>query len=114
MRLVLKWEDIKGNKYVLGILEKNATKYMFNLNDEGYKEALKNGCAGIGILGKESQEADVLFQFFRERIPGKENPRLKLFMQRFDLEEYDDMELLRRSKAIVNTDRFYLEEKIEK
>lgn len=110
MSLVLKWEDIKGNEYSLGLLDKKENKYIFILKEEEYKKALKNGCAGIGLLGIESQESNELFQFFRERIPGKESPRLNLFMGMFGLEEYDEMELLKRSEARVTTDRFFVEE----
>jgi len=109
MSLALKWKDIKENEYSLGILDKKESEYIFILNKEDYGKALKNGCGGIGLLGTESQKSDVLFQFFRERIPGKESPRLNLIMEMFGLEEYDEMELLEKTKGILATDRYYVE-----
>ena len=109
MKLCLLWKDIDGNVYKLGTLSKDE-KYIFILDKEEYQNAMKNGCAGIGNLVKENQESDTLFQFFKERIPGKESPRLKIFLNLFNLEYYDDMELLRRSEGRVTTDRFFLKE----
>ena len=109
MILFLYWKDIEGNIYRLGTLIK-AEKYKFILNDEEYKKAMKNGCSGIGNLAKENDESDVLYQFFRERIPSKDSPRLEKFLKLFNIETYDDMELLKKSKGIVATDRFFIEE----
>lgn len=110
MKMNLYWKDIDGNTYNIGTLLKE-NKYIFLLNDKKYKKALQNGCAGIGNLGQGKQESEQLFQFFKERIPGKDSPRLKKFLEIFDMEDYDECELLRRSKAKVITDRFFLEEK---
>lgn len=113
MKINLYWKDIEGNIYNIGTLSKE-NKYSFSLNKEEYKLALKNGCAGIGNLGIGNQESDILFQFFKERIPGKDSPRAKKVLEIFDMETYDEMELLKRSKAKVVTDRFFLEEVSEK
>lgn len=109
MKMNLYWKDIDGNIYNIGTLLKG-NKYIFLLNDEEYKKAQQNGCAGIGNLGNGNQESEQLFQFFKERIPGKDSPRLKKILEIFNMETYDEFELLRRSKAKVITDRFFLEE----
>lgn len=110
MKLCLYWKDIENNTYSLGTLSKDNNNYFFILNIEEYEKALRNGCPGIGNLGKGNQKSDQLFQFFRERIPGKDNPRVKEVLKMFKMESYDDMELLKRSKGMVNTDRFHLKE----
>lgn len=109
MKLFLYWKDIEGKIYKLGTLIKDE-KYFFILNQEEYEKALKNGCAGIGNLAMKNQESDVLFQFFRERIPGKDSPRLNNFLEFFNMDNYDEMELLKRSRGKVATDRFFIEQ----
>lgn len=108
MNLFLYWKDIEGNTYKIGALLKEE-KYIFILNKAEYKKALENGCAGIGNLSIGNQESEILFQFFRERIPNRNSPRLKKVLEMFNMEEYDEMELLKRSKGKVVTDRFFLE-----
>ena len=110
MKLYLYWKDVEGNTYNIGLLSKEDKEYVFILNKEEYNKALINGCSGIGSLGVGNQKSDKLFQFFKERIPGKESPRLKRFMEIYKMENYDEIEILKRSRAITNTDRFFLQE----
>jgi len=110
MKLYLYWKDVEGNSYNIGILSKENNEYEFILNKEEYNNALINGCSGIGNLGTENQKSEKLFQFFKERIPGKDSPRLNKVLEIYKMKNYDEMELLKRSGAIVNTDRFFLQE----
>jgi len=111
MVLKLYWKDLEGEVYVLGELHKEEGLYYFNINEEELKKAIKKGCFGIGeinLLYKE-HKSDKLFDFFKRRIPSKDNINIEEILRQLEMEEYDEMELLKRTKGILNTDRYYLE-----
>ncbi len=111
MDLFLKWK--KGEeKFTLGKLSKNENKYFFEIDKEGFKNAVLNGCIGIpGFeLGKTSFESDELFKFFRNRIVSKEADNIEGVLAKYNLSKYDDMELLKATKAKLNGDNYFVEE----
>ena len=112
MKLKLYWTDALENKYMLGILYYEDSKYYFEINDEGLKDAINHGCFGIGELNLayNKHSSDKLFQFFERRIPSKDNTDIEKILEELDIKEYNEMELLKKTKGILNTDRYYLEE----
>ncbi|MCL2355208.1 MAG: HipA N-terminal domain-containing protein [Oscillospiraceae bacterium] len=110
MKLKLIWMDTKDNTYELGILENKDDKYYFTIQYENLKQATRNGCLGIGALDLSETffESDELFDFFKERIPEEDHPRLEVWMQKFNLGEYNEMELLKATGAMIATDRYYM------
>ncbi len=111
MDLFLKWK--KNEKvFTLGKISKNENKYFFEINKEGFKEAVKNGCIGIlGFeLGQTHFESDELFKFFKTRIVSEHDKNIKDILAMYNLSEYDDMELLRITKAKLHTDNYFVEE----
>mgnify|MGYP003306225186 CR=1 FL=1 len=111
-RLYLKWKDFNNNIYTLATLYKYENYYYLMIDREGITTAKKNGCAGIGTLdtneaGYKSKE---LFGFFKNRILPKDSESLNKFLNKYNLEEYDEMKLLKATKGILGTDRYYLEE----
>ena len=111
MDLFLKWK--KGEEiFTLGKLSKNENKYFFEINKEGFKNAVLNGCIGIpGFeLGKTSFESDELFKFFRNRIVSKDSDNIEGVLAKYNLSKYDDMELLKATKAKLNGDNYFVEE----
>ena len=111
MDLFLKWKK-NENVFVLGKLSKNENKYFFEINKEGFRNAVQNGCIGIpGFeLGPVSFESDELFRFFRNRIVAKDNENIDGILAKYNLSEYDDMELLKVTKAKLNSDKYFVEE----
>ena len=107
----LNWEDKDGNKYILGNLYKKENYYYFEKNDEGLQLAMNHGCFGIGSmdLTKDIIKSEKLFSFFRNRIPSIDNPDIKEILKSYNLEEYDEMELLKRTHGSLLTDKYYLE-----
>ncbi len=106
------WNDIKNNKYLLGNLYKKEEFYYFEINENGLKQALRHGCFGIGkinILEKVSKSKE-LFDFFKNRIPQKDSPNIEDFLEKINLTQYDEFEILKKTKARLLTDRYYLEE----
>ena len=110
MILNLYWKDIEGNSYRLGKLYKT-DKYYFDIDREELKKATHKGCFGIGEINilEDNHSSDTLFEFFKNRIP-ENSPEVLEF---FGLDEYDEMEILKYTRAELNTDRYYVEESRE-
>jgi len=111
MILNLFWKDNDKNTYLLGKLYKKDKKYCFDIDEQGLKEATHKGCFGIGELNLlyKYHESEELFDFFKRRIPSKNNPNIEEILKEVDMLEYDEMELLQKTKGILNTDKYFLE-----
>ncbi len=110
-RLYLKWKDVNDNVYTIATLYKYEEYYYLMIHKEAVERAMKNGCAGIGNIdineaGYKSKE---LFPFFKNRIPDKNNEFINNFLKEHNLQEYDEMEILKKTKGLLGTDRYYLE-----
>lgn len=112
MHLMLKWKSKRDNIYQLGILSKENNKYIFKIDEEQLKKAIKDGCMGIGHFNllKNIEVSDELFDFFRYRIVGKDSPKLQELLRKYNLEKYDDMEILKITQAKSANDRYWVEE----
>ncbi len=110
--LKLYWMDTKDNKYILGDLYKDNDQYVFEINQQGLKEATNNGCFGIGELNLlySKHVSDTLFDFFKRRIPSENDVNINEILAELQMDKYDEMELLRRTKGQMFTDRYFLEE----
>lgn len=110
MILKLYWKDKKKNDYHLANLKKENDLYILDINERELKEAIKHGCYGIGNIDFLSNhyESKELFEFFKERIPSKDYPRINEFLKRYNLKEYDDMMLLSKTNGYTNNDRYYI------
>lgn len=111
MDLFLKWK--KSDKvFILGKLSKRENKYFFEIDKDGFKNAVLNGCIGIpGFeLGKYSFESNELFKFFRNRIISKDAKNINDVLSKYNMAQYDDMYLLKVTKAKLNTDNYFVEE----
>lgn len=115
MILALKWKDKDGISYKLGELSKDNNTYYFSINEQNLKEAIKHGCMGIGSfdLLKNTYIANNLFTFFKNRIPSKDNSDIEEILKEYNIDFYDEMELLKKTKARKMKDRYFIEE-IEK
>lgn len=111
MDLFLKWKK-NENVFTLGKLSKNENKYFFEINKDGFKNAVLNGCIGIPgfALGQTSFESDELFKFFKNRIVSADAENIEGILEKYNLDKYDDMELLKATKAKLNTDHYFVEE----
>jgi len=106
------WSDINDNKYLLGELNKDDGYYYFEINEDGLKMALRQGCFGIGRINilEKINKSEELFDFFKNRIPPKDNQDIDRFLKSIGLEEYDEYEILKRTGARLVTDRYFLED----
>lgn len=105
------WEDKDGNKYILGTLYKKDNYYYFEKNNEGLSSAMNHGCIGIGNmdLTQDIVKSDKLFPFFKNRIPDINNPSIINILKSYELDNYDEYELLKRSHGSLLTDKYYLD-----
>ena len=113
MVLTLFWKDVNGNSYELGKLYKKDNKFCFDIVEKDIlKKATRAGCFGIGELNLfyQHHEKDTLFDFFKRRIIPRDSSDIDEVLNELGLSDYDELELLKASKGILNTDRYYLEE----
>ncbi len=112
MILKLIWKDKNQNIYHIGNLSKSKGTYAFEIIEDNLKKAIKAGCMGIGEfdLLKNCYKSEELFDFFKQRIPSKDNRYINEILKKYKLKEYDEMLLLQRTKGQLMTDRYYIEE----
>lgn len=112
MHLMLKWKSKRNNVYDLGVLSKENDKYIFRINEKQLKKAIEDGCMGIGnfSLLNNIEVSDELFDFFKYRIVRKDSPKLNEMLKKYNLEKYDEMEILKITKAKSVNDRYWVEE----
>lgn len=111
MKLVLKWKK-NENIFSLGVLEKKENNFIFTINETELKNAIKHGCMGIGNFDflKTVYVSEELFDFFKFRIPSRTHVDIENILKEYNLKEYDEMELLKITKAKEATDNYYVEE----
>lgn len=117
--LYLKWKDYKtGRKYVIGALCKEKQEYIFKLNPDGFKKSKEAGFfqklefQDVNKIYKSKE----LFTMFKVRVFQTEkynNEQIKDYLNELNIKEYDEFEILRKTKGILMTDNFSLEEKLE-
>lgn len=118
--LYLKWIDYKTNKkYLIGALfrDKEKGKYYFKLSKAHVEKALKEKAISEIILPfsdyERIYESDEIFAIFKIRLPKLEkytDEELEELLKDLDMQEYDDFEYLRKTKGMLETDNFVIEE----
>lgn len=118
--LYLKWIDYKTNKkYLIGALfrDKEKGKYYFKLSKMHIEKALKEKAISKSILPfsdfDKIYESNEIFAIFKIRLPKIEQyteQELKDLLEDLEMDEYDEFEYLRKTKGILMTDKFIIEE----
>ncbi len=118
--LYLKWIDYKtGKKYLIGALfrDKEKGKYYFKLSRAHIEKALEEGAINETILPFSDYdriyESDEIFAIFKIRLPKIEKyseEELDELLKDLQMEEYDEFEYLRKTKGVLITDKFIIEE----
>lgn len=110
MILDLYWCDNDKNSYNIATLEKKSELYILHINESELKKATHHGCFGIGDIKflQSKYMSKELFPFFSNRIPNREHPRINAILKQYNLEKYDEMELLRATEARLTTDRYFV------
>ena len=118
--LYLKWIDYRTNKkYLIGALfrDKEKGKYYFKMSKEHVKKAIEENAITEALLPfsdlDEIYESDDIFAIFKIRLPKIERyseEELQSLLEELNMTEYDEFEYLRKTKGILLTDKFVVEE----
>lgn len=88
---------------VIGVLHKADGYYEFKYHEE------YNGNAITAFPNKTKvYKNKLLFTFFKIRLPDKRRKDIKCILHNLGIKKYDEFELLKRTKGIIPTDKFYL------
>lgn len=105
----LYWNNKENNQsYRIAELYKYDNKYYFKYILENVKIALKEGFKLLVPFPNinATYESQNLFATFASRLPDKRRPEIKKILKTYDLEEYNEFELLKRSGAKLPTDNY--------
>ena len=113
MILDIYWSDMNNNKYNIASLEKKNELYILDINESELKQATHSGCFGIGDIKflQNKYISKDLFSFFRNRIPSSTHPKIDSILKRYNMVQYDEMELLRATEGRLATDNYYCKER---
>lgn len=118
--LYLKWVDYRTNKkYLIGALfrDKAKGKYYFKLSKKHIEKALEEKVISKSILPfsdfDKIYESNEIFAIFKIRLPKineYSEEELTELLKDLEMDEYDEFEYLRKTKGILMTDKFVIEE----
>jgi hypothetical protein len=120
--LYLIWQDYKTKqRYIIGELSKNG-KYEFKYRTKELDNAIKNGFKPLIAFANinEVYESYDMFPAFSSRLPDKRRKDVKEILAKYELQKYDEFELLKKSggklpiDSLEFIDPIFSEEKILK
>lgn len=106
------WTDVNtGNKYKVAELYKQNNKFYFRYILENVKEAQKKGFNLLVAFPQINAlyESPRLFANFAARLPDSTRPEIKEILATYEMTEYDEFELLKRSGAKLPIDDYEFE-----
>ena len=101
--------NVFWKKYAVGNLYITENQeYIFKYNLENVEKAKQEGFSYIiGFKNiNEEYKSEKLFPFFSSRIPPKNRHNLQSILRDLNLEEYNENQLLRKTKGKLFTDRY--------
>lgn len=110
--LYLVWVDENKNKYKVAELYKENNKYYFKYRLEDVKMAEQNGfklLVSFPTINATYENLE-LFPVFAARVPDRRRPEIKKILETYNMTEYDEFELLKRSKGKLPTDDYEFEQ----
>ena len=110
--LYLVWKDKDNNKYKIGELYKEDNSFYFRYLLATVKTAIENGFELLVAFPQLNALYDnpQLFPAFASRVPDKRRPEIKKILETYNMTEYDEFELLKRSKGKTQTDNYEFEQ----
>jgi hypothetical protein len=97
--LYLIWQDYKTKqRYIIGELSKNG-KYEFKYRTKELDNAIKSGFKPLIAFANidEVYESYDMFPAFSSRLPDKRRKDVKEILAKYELQKYDEFELLKKS-----------------
>ena len=105
--LYLIWKSEKSRKqYIVGTLVKNG-RYEFRYAED-IEAAVRDGFASLLCFPdmKKTYVDEKLFSVFASRLPDRKRRDIRDILKKYDLEEYDEYLLLKKSGARLPIDNF--------
>lgn len=104
--LFLVWKDPKTRRnYTIGKLTKDVN-YSFEYCEE-YEEAKRNGYQELNAFSKAKYyTSDEMFPVFASRLPDKKRRDISSILEKYNMDYYDEFELLKRSGARLPIDSY--------
>jgi len=109
------WRNDEGVAFKVGELSKRPGKYYFRYDLDGVKKAEAYGFSPLPYFPKLDAKyfREGLFRSFSERLPGHNKKDRTSVLKEYNLEEYDDLELLIKSGGKMPTDSFEFRSSLE-
>ena len=102
------WKNDEGQSFKIGELSKKTEKYYFKYDIEGVKKAEVYGFSPLPYFPKIDAKyfREGLFRSFLKRLPMHGKREITSVLKEYEIEEYDDLELLKKSGGKMSTDSF--------
>lgn len=102
------WKNEQGQAFKVGELSKRTEKYYFKYDVEGVKKAEADGFSTLPCFPIVDAKyfSEELFRSFVKRLPYHGEKDITSVLKEYNLEEYDDLELLEKSGGKMSTDSF--------
>jgi len=102
------WRNDEGQSFKIGELSKRTEKYYFKYDIDGVTKAEAYGFSPLPYFPKVDAKyfREGLFRSFIERLPMHGRRDITSVLKEYDIEEYDDLELLKKSGGKMSTDSF--------
>ncbi len=104
--LYLIWKDpITRKNFIIGKLSRNG-KYTFEYCKD-FGEAEAYGWSKLEVFPEEKiYESEVLFPVFSSRLPDRKRRDIDKILEKYELSEFDEFELLRKSEGRLPIDTY--------
>ena len=105
----LLWKNKEHNhSYKVAELYKYDNKYYFKYILENVKDAIEDGFTLLVAFPNVNAiyESPNLFAVFASRLPDERRPEIKNILETYNLNNYDEFELLKKSGAKLPTDNY--------
>ncbi|MBU3092522.1 hypothetical protein KPL35_10580 [Clostridium sp. CF011] len=102
------WKNEQEETFKVGELSKGPEKYYFKYDIEGVKKAEAYGFSPLPCFPIVNSKyfSEELFRSFVTRLPYQGEKDMTSVLKEYNIDEYDDLELLGKSGGKMSTDRF--------
>lgn len=102
------WKNEQEETFKVGELSKGTEKYYFKYDIEGVKKAEAYGFSPLPCFPIVNSKyfSEELFRSFVKRLPCQGEKDMTSVLKEYNIDEYDDLELLEKSGGKMSTDRF--------
>jgi HipA-like protein len=104
--LICVWRDLETRqRFVIGKLSRNGM-YEFEYDGEGVADAKKHGFELLISFPdvKKTYTNESMFAVFKSRLPDKKRKNIDEILEKYNLAEYDDFELLKKTEGKLPID----------